>query len=81
VDGAGQLYFQGQVISEADLKLKLRGAAGATREPLTLVLEQDKSVPIETTVRLSILAREAGMKDMLLATRPALSQTGAGGHR
>ncbi len=81
VDRVGQLYFQSQVISEDDLKHRLRNAAGAMKEPLTLVLLADKSVPNGTIVRLSNLAREAGVKDVLLATRPAVPSAGINGRR
>lgn len=81
VDGAGQLYFQSQVISEDDLRLRLRRVVTSTREPISLVLLADQSVPNGTLVRLSHLARESGVKDALLATRPPAGIPGTNGRR
>jgi biopolymer transport protein ExbD len=70
VDGKGRLYFKSQVIKQDALKQELRRAVRRSPGPLTLVLVADKSVPHETTVRLCELAREAGLKQVLLTTRP-----------
>ena len=51
-------------------------AAGCRRrrrshaEPLTLVVQADKSVSYERCMRLALLAREAGIPEALLATLP-----------
>jgi len=69
IDQAGRLYFQNQVVSEDKLKPKLREAVREAREPLTLVLLADQSVPHDQILRLLKLARETGVKDALFATR------------
>ncbi len=69
IDQAGRFYFQNQIVSEEKLKLKLREAAQQTREPRTLVLLADESVPHGTQMRVLNLAREAGLKEVLYATR------------
>ena len=70
LDATGQIYFENQLTPENQLKVKLRLAAESSREPLTLVVQADKSVTYETLARLGLLARDAGIKAILLATRP-----------
>jgi len=48
----------------------LRMAAREAREPPVLVLMADRTVPYETIIQLAKLAREAGLKETLLATSP-----------
>lgn len=69
VDGAGELYFQNQVTSEAELVGQLAGAMSGQSQ-LTLVLLTDRRVPSETIVRLAALGRRLGIQDFVLATRP-----------
>lgn len=73
LDATGQIYFENQIISENQLKVKLLVAAETSREPLTLVVQADKSVPYETLQRLFLLAGDAGIKSMLMATRPQVA--------
>jgi biopolymer transport protein ExbD len=70
VDTNRRLYFRNQVIREGELLIELRKAVRATKEPLTLVLMVDKTVPFDTFFGLAKLASEAGLKETLLATRP-----------
>ena len=70
VDGSGQFYFDNQVCDENLLKAKLRQAATAAPGSLTLVVQADKSLRYEVLVRLGLLARSVGIKEMILATRP-----------
>ena len=71
VDGDGRYYFQNQLIAEADLKGRLHRAATNSAEPLTLVVQADQTVSYEMLIRLTMLARDAGITDALLATLPA----------
>jgi biopolymer transport protein ExbD len=73
VGPAGQLYFQNQLVSADELKSQLRAAAKNSAEPLTLVVQADKAVKYETLVSLTLLARQAGIKEALLATHPGSS--------
>ncbi len=41
-----------------------------SREPLTLVVQADKAVTYGQLVHLTMLARDAGIHDVLLATLP-----------
>jgi len=76
VDTNRRLYFRNRVIRESDLLMELRQAVRATKEPLTLVLMVDKAVPWDTFVQLAQLAREAGLKETLFATRPPVVPVG-----
>jgi biopolymer transport protein ExbD len=71
VDAAHQLYFANRLVTETELKARLAEAAREFGDALTLVVQADKSVTYEFLVRLTTLAREAGLRQALLATRPA----------
>ena len=75
VDAHRRLYFRNQNIGESDLQIELRKAVRETKEPLTLVMLVDKTVPSDTFIQLAKLAREAGVKEALLASRPPSVQT------
>jgi biopolymer transport protein ExbD len=77
VDSNGRYYFQNQLLAEADLKTRLRTAATNAAEPLTLVVQADKATRYEVLIRLTLLAREAGINEALLATLPAPFASGA----
>ena len=70
VDGDGRLYYENQWIEETTLQGRLREAAKKSPEPLTLVVQADKSVSYERLMRLTLLARDAGIPEALLATLP-----------
>ena len=70
LDKNGGLYFENQVIEEADLKGRLRQAVKRSTEPLTLIVYMDKDVPYERWLRLTLLARDQGIYEALLATLP-----------
>jgi biopolymer transport protein ExbD len=70
VGPAGQLYFQNQLVSAEELTSQLQAAVKKSAEPLTLVVQADKGVKYETLVSLTLLARQAGIRDALLATHP-----------
>ena len=77
VDSSGRLYFQNQIVNEAGLNSALKSAAKNSREPLTLVIRADKSVTYEQLVRLTLLARDAGITNALLATLPRVVSASA----
>ena len=70
VDADGRLYYENQWIEETKLQGRLREAAKKSPEPLTLVVQADKSVSYERCLRLALLARDAGIEEALLATLP-----------
>ena len=70
VDADGRFYFANQIVAEDKLKIALKKAAHKSREPLTLVILAHKTVTYEQLVHLTLLAREAGIQNALLATLP-----------
>jgi biopolymer transport protein ExbD len=75
VDASGRFYFANQIVSEGQLKSNLFEAAKKSREPLTLVIHADKTVTYEQLVHLTMLARDAGIQNALLATLPRIVNT------
>ena len=73
IDAGGQLFFENQVIDETRLKQRLTVEVKDSREPLTLIVQADEEVKYKMFVRISLLARNAGFKDVLLATRPPVA--------
>lgn len=73
VDSGNRFYFANQMVSEAQLKGDLSNAVKSTRAPLTLVIHADKSVTYDQLVHLTMLARDAGIQNALLATLPRVA--------
>ena len=70
VDAGGRFYFGNQTVTEDQLKSHLAAAARKTGAALTLVIHADKAVTYDELVHLTLLAREAGIQNVLLATLP-----------
>lgn len=70
VDARGQFYFDNQRIAPGELKSRLRTVVRKATEPLTLLVQADKAASYESLVRLTVLARDAGVKQAFLATLP-----------
>ena len=68
VDSRGRFYFKNKIVSEAELRAGLTNAVKNSREPLSLVIHADKTVTYDQLVRLTLLARDAGIQNALLAT-------------
>ncbi len=68
----GQIFFENQIILEKDLKKRLAAAARQAKGPLALALYADKAVKYEMILRLSQLARAAGIAEIILAARPPI---------
>jgi len=70
IDGDSRLYFANQLVSERELKIQLANAM--KRFPLapTLIVHADKAVSFEQLTHLTLLARDAGITNTLLATLP-----------
>lgn len=67
---SNNIYFRNETVLEADLAKELRDEVQKSPQPPILVLEADKNVSEEEVVHLAVIAREAGIPDLLLATRP-----------
>jgi biopolymer transport protein ExbD len=70
VDDQERLYFENQIVTERVLKNSLIVAAKSAHEPLTLIIHADKAVSYEIIAHLSLLARDCGITNALLATLP-----------
>ena len=70
VDANGRFYFANQIVADDKLKSALKTAAQKSREPLTLVIQADKAVTYGQFIHLTLLARDAGITNALLATLP-----------
>ena len=75
VDSSGRFYFENGIVTETALNSALKSAAENSREPLTLVIHADKTVTYEQLVRLTLLARNAKIQNVLLATLPRIVNT------
>jgi len=78
VDANGRFYFANQIVAEDRLKSALKSAAQKSREPLTLVIQADQAVTYGQFIRLTLLARDAGIQNALLATLPRAVTAPAG---
>jgi len=70
IDADGRLFFANQIVTENELKSHLSAAMKDAREPLTLIVQADQAVTYGQLVHLTLLARGAGIHDVLLATLP-----------
>lgn len=70
LDAQGRLYFENQQIDEARLKQRLEEAVKNASEKPALVVQADKAASYESLVRLTQLARAAGIENAVLATLP-----------
>jgi biopolymer transport protein ExbD len=77
IDCSNRLYFANQLIGAAQLKTSLSNAVSHAPSPLTLVIEADKTVSYDEVLQLSLLARNAGITNALLATLPRPGATSA----
>jgi biopolymer transport protein ExbD len=73
IDAEGRFFYANQIVTEKELKSDLSLAVKNSREPLTLVVQADKSVTYGQLVHLTLLARDVGIRDALLATLPRVS--------
>ena len=73
IDADGRLFFANQIVTEGELKAHLVDAVKKSREPLTLIVQADQAVTYGQLVQLTMLARDAGIRDVLLATLPRVS--------
>jgi biopolymer transport protein ExbD len=76
VDPQGRLYYENQLVAETNLVNQLRAAVQSSSESLTLVVHADRKVTQESLVRVTLLARQAGIHNALLATLPRLFSEG-----
>ena len=73
IDADGRLFFANQIVTESELKAHLVDAVKKSHESLTLIVQADQAVTYGQLVQLTMLARDAGVRDVLLATLPRVS--------
>ena len=77
VDANGNLYYENQIVSQRVLVNELIVATNSVRAPLTLIIHADKSVSYDTLVYLTVLARDHGITNIVLATLPPVEAPSA----
>lgn len=71
VDAGGRYFFANQLVpDEPVLKSNLTAEAKNSSAPLTLIVHADKAVTYDQIVRLTLLARDSGITNVILATLP-----------
>jgi biopolymer transport protein ExbD len=70
IDADGRLYYENQLFEEKALRGKLQEAARKSSEPLTLIVEADRTVSWDRLLHLALLARGAGISEAVAATLP-----------
>jgi biopolymer transport protein ExbD len=73
IDCSNRLYFANQIINEAQLKTSLSNKVSRSSAPLTLVIQADKTVSYDELLHVTLLARDAGITNALLATLPRVA--------
>ncbi len=73
VDSQGQIYFENQAETERVLVNRLTVATKSASAPLTLVIHADRAVTYDQLAHLTVLARNAGITNVLLATLPRVT--------
>jgi biopolymer transport protein ExbD len=71
VDARGRYFFENQLTTGPLLAQSLRAAASASPAPLTLIINADQQVTYDQLIKITVLARDAGITNALLATLPS----------
>ena len=71
MDISGNLFFENQIINESSLKDRLR-TLQQKNPGLVLIIQADQSVKLEYFFRLSKLAQDAGISEVLMASHPPM---------
>ena len=72
VDRTGQIYCESQATTLNQLRKRLQAVVEQAKEPVTLEVQADKAAAWEITAPLLSLAKDAGMREALIVTRPRL---------
>lgn len=73
MDAQGQLYFDNRIVDQRKpgaLRDILAQAVATAGQPLTLIVQADRNVRLAAWTELSLVAREAGIGNVLLAVKP-----------
>ena len=69
VDESGHFSFENQLCDEERLKQRLQALVERTPEPLVLVAQIDRNAKAEVFMRLGLLARSVGIRQVIQAAR------------
>lgn len=72
IDADGRLFYSSQIVTEDQLRTNLHRAVVSSKAPLTLVMQADKKVSYGTIIEIGLLARDAGIHDVILALQPSI---------
>ncbi len=79
VDRDSRIFYNHQLVGDTNgLKRHLEAAVRAANSGLTLVIQADRRLDLQKLVELRQLATDAGIKDILLASRPLLGEERGG---
>ncbi|HEU5123902.1 MAG TPA: biopolymer transporter ExbD [Verrucomicrobiae bacterium] len=70
IDANGQYFFRNQLVDGTHLLSGLKTAVSNSPEPLTLIVQADRETKRESLDQLAAIAKEAGIRELLLATLP-----------
>jgi biopolymer transport protein ExbD len=77
IDASNRFFFANQLVSAAQLKSSLSNAVSRSHSPLTLVIQADKTVSYDQLLQMTLLARDTGITNALLATLPRVASAPA----
>jgi biopolymer transport protein ExbD len=77
VDAAGQMFCENQIITEPQLAARMKDAIGRYGSNMVFIIQADASLSQGTVIDLSRLARQAGFREVVLATRPKVFAPGS----
>jgi biopolymer transport protein ExbD len=72
IDKNGQVYFEDHLISQERFSQRLKELVSQSKEALTLEIQADAAVRLEAVAPVLVLARNAGVKEALIAGRSPL---------
>ncbi len=81
LDQREQAYFEHQAVSLDELRKRVAQRVQASAEPLTLLVQADETVQHAALLRVSAAAVEAGVREVMLGTRPPLFPPASAGAR
>lgn len=70
MDTQGQVYFDNQLLKTNELRGALETAVKRAGQPVTLIIRADRNVALGAWTELNIVARAAGVREVLLAVQP-----------
>ncbi len=81
VDRDSRIFYNHQLVVDGNtLKRRLETAVRAAHSGLTLIIQADRRLDLQKLMELKQLATEAGIKEILLASRPLVGE-GRGGSK